>query len=380
MMSALRSANESNSSVAEEFIHINLKRALQTSICCVFLDAFAIIMLLCLPNQNMTWQTTQIWINIVMMIFILVFHFSIKAALKQEKPSFFAKLVPYIGFVALMAFSFASTANDQQISGSITTYVMICLICGALFLIRPFHSILLYTASFAALIIVNSYITSEAAIRTSNSINAFSMTVLSVLLSVILWHNNRTNVLQAYQIRTQQKLLEKTNVDLHKLAYYDPLTDLPNRRYLNDILQKETALIQRKSHESCLIMLDLDYFKFVNDKHGHPVGDKLLVEISSLLMQNIRIYDTLCRLGGEEFMILLPQTTLEEAVAVAHKLLNVISSEPFVIDDKSVSITTSIGVSRLTKDADATLIEQYTHVDMALYKAKRDGRNCVRTA
>ena len=138
--------------------------------------------------------------------------------------------------------------------------------------------------------------------------------------------------------------------------------------------------MMRKNYESCLIMLDIDYFKFVNDCHGHPVGDKLLVQISTLLSQNIRKYDTICRLGGEEFLILLPQTDLDEALAVAHKLLNVISSQPFVINDKTVSITTSIGVSRLNKDADASLIEQYTHVDTALYKAKRDGRNCVRTA
>lgn len=382
MMSALRSASEANSSVATEFIHINLKRIFPAIICCIVLDAAAVIMLLCMPKQNSLWQSTQIWINILMMAFFLFIIFPLKAAIKKDEPGLFAKLIPYIIFVGLFGFSLASIANDELItgSGSITTFVMVSLVSGVLFLIRPLHSIILYAAAYAALVILCSTSQESDIVRTSDMINALTMTALSAFISVMLWHNNRVSVLQEYQIRTQHKLLEKTNVDLHKMAYYDPLTDLPNRRYLNDILQKETALMMRKNYESCLIMLDLDYFKYVNDNHGHPVGDKLLVQISALLSQNIRKYDTICRLGGEEFMILLPQTDLDEAVAVAHKLLNVISSEPFVIDDKTVNITTSIGVSRLKKDADASLIDQYTHVDSALYKAKRDGRNCVRTA
>ncbi len=380
IMSALRSASEANSGVAAEFIHINLKRIFPACICCIILNAGAVAMLLSLPIQNPLWQTRQIWINITMMVCVLVFLFPLKAAINKEEPGLFAKAVPYISFIFIMAFSLVSTVNDLVVSSNITTYIMICLVSGVLFLIKPLHSIPLYTASYAAMIIVNYYSSASDVVRAANLVNALTITALSAFLSVMLWHYSRTNVLQAYQIRTQQKLLEKTNSDLHKMAYYDPLTDLPNRRYLNDILQKEIALMMRKNYESCLIMLDIDYFKFVNDNHGHPVGDRLLVEISSLLAQSIRKYDTLCRLGGEEFMVLLPQTELDEAVAVAHKLLNVISSEPFVIDDKSVSITTSIGVSRLTKDAGASLIEQYTHVDMALYKAKRDGRNCVRTA
>ncbi len=381
VMSALRSASEANSSVTAEFTHINLKRIFPASICCVVLNAAAIVMLLSLSNQNTVWQSRQIWINALMMVFVFVLLFPIKAGLKKDEPGLFAKLLPYIGFISLIGFSLVSTANDQLVTdNSITTYIIVSLVSGVLFLIRPVHSIILYIASFAGLTLICSSAPVSDVIRTSNMINALTMTALSAFLSVMMWHNNRMNVLQAYQIRTQQKLLEKTNVDLHKMAYYDSLTDLPNRRYLNDILLKETALMLRKNYESCLIMLDLDYFKYVNDNHGHPVGDKLLVQISALLSQNIRKYDTICRLGGEEFMILLPQTELDEAVAVAHKLLNVISSEPFVIDDKSVSITTSIGVSRLMKDADASLIEQYTHVDTALYKAKRDGRNCVRTA
>ncbi len=380
MMSVLRSAKEANSSVAAELTQINLKRLFYASICCIILNAVAITMLLSLPIGNALWQTRQIWINIVMMLFVLVLMLPARIAYKKNIFKAFAKAVPYIGFIGLTAFSLASTANDHLISSSIITYIMVCLLSGALFLIRPLHSILLYAVSYAALVIINSYSSEPDAIRVANPINALTMTALSAFLSVMLWHNNRTNVLQSYQIRTQQKLLEKDNVYLHKMAYYDPLTALPNRRYLNDILQKEIALMMRKNYESCLIMLDIDYFKFVNDCHGHPVGDKLLVQISTLLSQNIRKYDTICRLGGEEFLILLPQTDLDEALAVAHKLLNVISSQPFVINDKTVSITTSIGVSRLNKDADASLIEQYTHVDTALYKAKCDGRNCVRTA
>lgn len=379
IVSAIRSTSESNASVAAEFTNINLKRCFAACLCGLALSTVAIAALCFLPVANTLWLQRQIGINLFMVGFLLLAVVPVRIAYRR-KHALFATLVPYIGFVGLSAFGILSAANDQLVTSSITTYVMACLICSVLFLIRPSHVLLLYSVSYAAMAAVNSFAPAPEAVRTSNLINAFTITAVSALLSVILWHSNRTNVLQEYQIRTQQKLLEKTNVDLHKMAYYDPLTDLPNRRYLNDILLKETALMARKNYESCLIMLDIDYFKYVNDSHGHPVGDKLLIEIGVLLQKNIRKYDTLCRLGGEEFIILLPQTSLEEAVTVADKLLGVIASEPFDISGKTVSITTSIGVARLIKDADATLIDQYTHVDKALYKAKRDGRNCVRTA
>jgi diguanylate cyclase (GGDEF)-like protein len=311
-----------------------------------------------------------------MIIMLIVLHF----VLRREKPGIFSHLAPYIGFAFFMAYGIFITANDQLTTGNITTYVMVCLVLGSVYLLRPSHSIILFGASFIAFNLFALPMAQTETNRLSSFTNALTMTSISTLLSIIMWQYNRTNILQKRQIINQQQRLEKANQNLVKMAYFDSLTELPNRRYFDDIIKKETALMLRKNHESCLIMLDIDHFKEVNDCYGHPAGDKLLVQVSSLLLQNIRQYDTLCRLGGEEFIILLPQTTLDEAGVVANHLLLVISSNTFFIEDFSLNITASSGVSRLVKDADATLIEQYAYVDKALYQAKKDGRNCVRIA
>lgn len=368
----------SNSGLTDEFSRINLKRAQLASICCIFLEVLSIMILLLSNEKNIIWKQKQMLTSASMAVFMFIMLIPISIRLKNFKPGIFPMLVPYIGFCSVMFFCLIGSANDQLVSGSITPYVMSCLVLSVLLLIRPLFSMMLYAASFISYTIVVAPFSLSDSIRITNMTNAFSMTVVGAFISVLFWHYNRTNALQKYQIHLQQRLLENSNNELHRMAYYDPLTDLPNRRYLNDILQKESALMLRKEHESCLIMLDIDYFKNVNDLHGHPAGDRLLVDIGHLLAQNIRKYDTLCRLGGEEFIILLPQTTLEEAVDVADKLRKAVSSQTFRCDHSSVRITASIGVSRLVKDADATLIEQYAHADKALYLAKNEGRNCVR--
>lgn len=164
------------------------------------------------------------------------------------------------------------------------------------------------------------------------------------------------------------------------MAYFDSLTGLPNRRHFDEVLQKELALIERKGHQSCLVMIDVDDFKGINDIYGHPAGDCFLAQLGGLLAQSIRKYDTLCRLGGDEFIALLPQTTLEEATAFAESLRERMVPYSFKIESVTIRATASIGVARLAGSREETLIKHYADVDKALYQAKQSGRNCVRCA
>jgi len=166
----------------------------------------------------------------------------------------------------------------------------------------------------------------------------------------------------------QQNISDKKYAE--ELSITDQLTQLFNRSYLDKILNKEMIRFQRYGTPMSLIMIDIDYFKEVNDLHGHLLGDLVLVEIARILKSNIRITDTLGRWGGEEFMIICSENTLDDAVHLAEKLRMAI--EDFTFADIGRK-TASFGVACLQADDDKQGFIQ--RADNALYKAKKLGRN-----
>ena len=163
--------------------------------------------------------------------------------------------------------------------------------------------------------------------------------------------------------------------DLEKLAITDPLTSLLNRRKFNELLAYEVERNQRYKAGLSLIMCDIDHFKQINDKFGHDVGDNTLKTFSNKIAKSIREVDIFARWGGEEFMILMPNVTIDNANAVAEKLRHTIEHTKI---KKVNSITVSFGVTHFNdKDTAESFIKR---ADEALYKAKQSGRNTVKTA
>lgn len=157
------------------------------------------------------------------------------------------------------------------------------------------------------------------------------------------------------------------------LAITDPLTQVYNRLHLDNIFQAETKRAKRYGIPYSVILLDVDYFKAINDKYGHIGGDEVLVKLVKVLQKDIRETDVLGRWGGEEFLIVLPQTALNEAQKAAEKLKEKIESSSFFIGE---SITCSFGVSEFLegdKDCDSLI----KRADDALYRAKELGRNRI---
>ncbi len=178
----------------------------------------------------------------------------------------------------------------------------------------------------------------------------------------------------AYQ--TILEIREKEKIYLNKLenlSVTDQLTGLHNRRYFDDHFEIEKQKVGRYNNDLCLIMIDIDRFKAINDRYGHPVGDKVLKEFSLLLRKNIRNSDILSRWGGEEFIILLPGTSIDNSILIAEKIRKAIAADQF---KKIGKLTASFGVSKV----DASTVsnrEAIHHADKALYQAKHDGRNKV---
>ena len=175
---------------------------------------------------------------------------------------------------------------------------------------------------------------------------------------------------------TERKALER---ELEHQAQTDFLTGIPNRRYFLEMADVELARARRYRRPFSLLMLDLDLFKDINDRHGHRVGDLMLQRVVEVCRQTLRGVDVIGRLGGEEFGIILPETDAQRARQVAERLRQAVRvAEVRSGVGGSVSITTSVGVATFTDDDDdvGTVLNR---ADQALYDAKRAGRDQVRT-
>jgi diguanylate cyclase (GGDEF)-like protein len=326
------------------------------------------------------WRMSLLITHSIMLAATLIAFFIAFYILKNNGAVKLMLFLQYYVMFIMVSGAIGIAAIDQLVTTNITAYTLINLAVAAFLLFHPLRSLLCYSLSFSAFFFIIAYNHPAAATLLSNRINGASAVALSFLLTLILWRQSYVTVTQRKRIDDQRKELEDANRKLEKMAFVDSLTGLSNRLHFDQVLQKEISLNWRKGCESHLIMLDIDHFKKINDAYGHPIGDTLLVEISRLLSDHIRAYDTLCRLGGEEFLVLLPQTSGEEAVAVAEKLRHMLETHTFCIQGHIIHITASFGVARLSYTSDPRLITQYAQVDNALYLAKQSGRNCVKTA
>lgn len=178
-------------------------------------------------------------------------------------------------------------------------------------------------------------------------------------------------------VGTIGKRIELNEQELRKIATHDGLTGLYNHKFFYTLLESEIPRAERYNHPISLLLLEIDFFKKVNDTYGHRSGDMILKGISKLLVDSMRSIDWVCRYGGEEITILLPETDLNIAQQVAEKLRKLIELKPFDIEDEQhIYITVSIGVSTYPQHAkEASNLVSYA--DTALYKAKDNGRNQV---
>jgi len=168
--------------------------------------------------------------------------------------------------------------------------------------------------------------------------------------------------------------LSAQNAELERLAATDALTGLANRRRLFQHLEGETTRAKRYLRPLSLIMLDIDHFKQVNDTWGHAAGDAVLKAVSGGLGQVLRETDLAARSGGEEFVLLLPETDLNGAVETAERLLQMVSAREVTLDSgQTVSVTVSLGVTSLEFDESGE--DMLLRADQAMYRAKRNGRN-----
>lgn len=167
-------------------------------------------------------------------------------------------------------------------------------------------------------------------------------------------------------------------INLQKKAVIDPLTGIFRREHIVKRGREELSRMKRNSNKTSfsLIMLDIDYFKEINDKYGHHAGDRVLKEFSLRMQRCLREYDILGRYGGEEFLVLLPDTDGKGTKRAAERLQNEIVSEPFYINDNEIFLSASFGITS-SDNSNENIQDLIKQVDNALYEAKSNGRNQI---
>ncbi len=196
---------------------------------------------------------------------------------------------------------------------------------------------------------------------------------LHIFAAVERGANEEENLFNGYFIDITQQV--KSQQHIRYLAYHDPLTSLPNRTSLKGRLEEELALCRQKGLYGTLLFLDLDRFKNINDSLGHSIGDKLLIEVARELGKTLRPEDHLCRIGGDEFVILLPEMDRQSAIGVTRALSERIRKaleHPFMIEGHSLYTSTSIGATIFPNPQVEGIDDILRQADTAMYAAKRD--------
>ncbi|UUO23864.1 diguanylate cyclase [Colwellia sp. M166] len=220
---------------------------------------------------------------------------------------------------------------------------------------------------------------SQASLLTiDNAISGMSypLFILLAVMVALIFLIYKAIIYWSEVLKNANKLLNEKNIELEMLASTDELTQLLMRRKVMEVAQIEFDRARRNSQWLSVLMIDIDKFKRINDEYGHLVGDKVISDVAGRLKQSVRPYDSVGRYGGEEFIVVLPNSTLEDAMVIAERILASIANLPVVTDKGDLCVTVSIGAASL-QEHDKNIPSLIEHADQALLSAKAQGRNCI---
>ncbi len=249
--------------------------------------------------------------------------------------------------VAILYLCFGATVSllANMIAPNLTAYIITCLSVAVFFVINPVVMAIHNTVIYIVFSLLVQFFQNDSFQIASQRVDCFAVTLVSIFISLVLWAYNIKDMEQQKKIEAQNiELMDKYRATEYH-ATHDELTGILNRTYFQQIGETEINQARLMKREICIVMVDIDHFKNINDKYGHPIGDSVLKEFADLLTNSVRKTDRVARWGGEEFILLLPNMNIQEAEEKAESIRIQIESHKFLkVLEK---ITASFGVVKI---------------------------------
>ena len=366
--------------IIDEIFLININRVFYLSIVSIIIRLFSIVTFLNkVPteyNNDNIWRAGLVLTHSIYLVLLIVLAILSYKQRNDTQVSMMTIGTQYIAIMLFLLIGVVITSIDQLVTPSTTPFTIACIAIGAIFIIKPLHSLLMFLIAYIMFYFAMGIVLTDLSILLSNRVNGLTSVSLGFFLSFILWKSNVTNLQLKECILLQQKELEDKNKELQHIATYDSLTELVNRRCFEEQVSNVMLSIERHGGEACLLLIDVDDFKTINDKYGHPIGDKVLQRLASIMKSQLRRIDIVSRIGGDEFAIILVNTDIKAAKLVGEKLKNSIEKDTLIIDEQEINMTVCIGITSIDNKTDS-YEEAYKYADKALYMVKTMGKNQV---
>jgi len=351
----------------EEMNSYNLRQLKNMSIILFLISLVYIFQSEFAPRQGMSFEINH-WYIIVFSILILLsilFLSLFKSILRKGSEETKKTLITlFVGSVSilLMILNFL----DLHFGNEFSAYIVVLMYLSAVLWLSPKSYIMLSGFSFFLLNISFLIINDTMTIEPYQVLQGVIYFILFLFLFASINFVRTENFLNRVTLEEQYKMLETENTT-------DPLTGLYNRRSLKDELHKELSRSERSGSTFCAVMIDVDHFKKINDSYGHGTGDDVLRELAIVLRNSVRLSDKVFRYGGEEFVLILPETKGEDALILAERIREKVSTFSFSVIRNKISI--SLGISQSHEGISEEVLLQ--RADKRLYVAKQSGRNMV---
>lgn len=329
------------------------------------------------------WAVEVMRVQAVTCLAVLVAGLFTHSLLRRSQRAHAGAIVTHLAIAGLyLYYGVHVTLLDLRFNAGagLANYLLLCITFGVLSLMRPALSVPVFVLTGVVFVGLLKGTPIAASLRTSVLIIAVVAPALALVASWMNWSQYAKSVLLRRQLKRSNDALVAQRQELAFLAQRDALTGLYNRREFMRLAERELLRATRVPCETAIIMVDLDHFKKINDRHGHPGGDVVLQVVAQRLGRALRSTDTLARLGGEEFIVLLPNTGPEGALQVAARLREAVRHAPVPFEEEAIPVTASLGVSSLRATDKASVDTVYATADRALYVAKQLGRDRVEYA
>lgn len=320
-----------------------------------------------------TWSRTVSTSHEVMAMVLMIIGTLIFLYVPRHRPAnrlaYALQLAITAGYLVL---GVVLTLADVRVGASagIATYLLASIVISVVSLIRPEIYIPLFVAVYACFDLALRRMGLDAVQLDGLRLLSMAVPVLSAIASWTVWQ-------QYVKATLLQRQLATRNAELMYLAQHDMLTGLVNRRHFTHEAEAELARAGRAHQPTSILIADVDFFKKINDRYGHPVGDAVLQQVAQIFTACVRATDVVARLGGEEFIVLMPHTGQAGAMALAEKLRAGLANKALSVAPHTIAVTMSVGVSELAAGHSGAFEVLYTAADQALYAAKAHGRNRV---